>query len=163
LIEWKFIFFIYFNCQICSWGEFAFVLATTAVQLDVIDHSTFSSIVLAVMLSILINPFLLRLTLARYKREAEKQIETAKTEAESKDAMAQFPVYFCIQTLSDAMWGGQDRLVSLLQDEGFDIIDVRTHHPRHDTHVKVSKLPFNVKGLVILCRWFAKKISVIFF
>jgi hypothetical protein len=46
-------------------------------------------------------------------------------------------VYFCIQTLSNTNWGDQDRLLQVLAEEGFSIIDMRTHHPLHQAKAKV--------------------------
>ena len=46
-----------------AWGEFAFITAATAKEAGIIDAELFSSAILAVMLSVVVSPVLLRLVI----------------------------------------------------------------------------------------------------
>ena len=53
-----------------AWGEFAFITATTARREGLMDEHTFSAVVLAVMMSVVLSPTLLRLHLSRSSKTA---------------------------------------------------------------------------------------------
>ena len=48
-----------------AWGEFAFITATTARREGLMDAHTFSAVILAVMMSVVLSPTLLRRHLSR--------------------------------------------------------------------------------------------------
>jgi len=53
-----------------AWGEFAFITATTARREGLMDEPTFSAVILAVMMSVVLSPTLLRLHLSRSTKTA---------------------------------------------------------------------------------------------
>ena len=53
-----------------AWGEFAYITATTARREGLMDEHTFSAVVLAVMMSVVLSPTLLRLHLSRSSKTA---------------------------------------------------------------------------------------------
>ena len=64
-----------------TWGEFAFIVATSARSRGLIDQLTFSALILAVVLSILLSPMLLRLTLRSSERHAAARLALARQES----------------------------------------------------------------------------------
>ena len=53
-----------------AWGEFAFITATTARREGLMDAHTFSAVILAVMMSVVLSPTLLRRHLSRSSKTA---------------------------------------------------------------------------------------------
>ena len=132
-------------------GEFAFVIAVFAVDAGLIDTQTYSSIVLAVLLSTIIPPFLLRMTIAKYnnrakeavrqaaelemgrKHDLESQIEITDTMRDAnlvRDIKEQTVVFLCIQTQSTSRWGLLTDITACMKHLKLDIIDHRSWHPR---------------------------------
>ena len=60
-----------------AWGEFAFITATTARREGLMDAHTFSAVILAVMMSVVLSPTLLRLHLSRSSKTAIARVEHA--------------------------------------------------------------------------------------
>ena len=58
-------------------GEFAFVIAVYAVDQGIIQKDLYASIVLAVLISTIIPPFLLRYTISKYNKKAEDNLAKA--------------------------------------------------------------------------------------
>lgn len=124
-------------------GEFAFVIAVFAVDSGIITTELYASIVLAVLLSTIFPPFLLRYTISYYARMAEKMVvkaaeEQFDTDSASGDKEAQLregiknetTVFLCIQTQSDSSWGLLPKLMATMQRLGVEVIDHRSWHPR---------------------------------
>lgn len=132
-------------------GEFAFVIAVFAVDSGLINTELYASVVLAVLLSSIIPPFLLRFTIGYYNRKAQADVDRlAKeemernhdlerdTEMSDEDRQAQLvgdirsktAVFLCIQTRSMSRWGLLNQMMSALASLGLDIIDHRSWHPR---------------------------------
>jgi hypothetical protein len=122
-------------------GEFAFVIAVFAVDDGLISKDLYASVVLAVLLSTIIPPFLLRFTISYYNKKAEARVEeAAQKEMERKHDLdtftvttgtigqsetpdqAQFvdgikkqtTVFLCIQTQSDSKWGLLHALMNVM-------------------------------------------------
>ena len=110
-------------------GEFAFVIAVFAVDGGLIGKDLYASVVLAVLISTIIPPFLLRFTISYYNKKAEQTVEKAINEEavrkhdledglESTDGTHKSQedelrlgiknkttVFLCIQTQCDSKWG----------------------------------------------------------
>ncbi|QDZ24859.1 sodium/hydrogen exchanger protein [Chloropicon primus] len=54
-----------------AWGEFAFVVANTSLALEIMSPDTFASVVLAVLISAIISPWALSLTLLFARKQKE--------------------------------------------------------------------------------------------
>lgn len=132
-------------------GEFAFVIAVFSVENGLIDKDQYASVVLAVLLSTIIPPFLLRFTISYYTKKAEKELQdmandemekqhkleddTEMTKSEREFNLAdqirrQRAVFLCIQTQSESAWGLMPRIMTKLSQLKLDIIDHRSWHPR---------------------------------
>jgi len=134
-------------------GEFAFVIAVFSVENELIDADTYASVVLAVLLSTIIPPFLLRFTISYYHKKAEQELQDlANEEMDRKhqledggyDSLSnedqehklvdeitkRRAVFLCIQTQSESAWGLMPRIMAKLSELKLDIIDHRSWHPR---------------------------------
>jgi len=134
-------------------GEFAFVIAVFAVDAGLIDVSTYSSIVLAVLLSTIVPPFLLRYTIQRYNAKSAEAVRMAAElemhrghDLESQSQMElraslmdeelekhirnRTVVFLCIQTQSFSRWGLLTDIMQELKTLELDTIDHRSWHPR---------------------------------
>jgi len=123
-------------------GEFAFVIAVYAVDAGLISKDLYASIVLAVLISTIIPPFLLRFTISYYHKKAQKALDEAADlelqrnmtlrkdhelmgEIESRTA-----VFLSIQTQSNSGWGLLPKIMQSLFRMGIEVIDHRSWHPR---------------------------------
>jgi hypothetical protein len=120
-----------------AWGEFAFVVATTARSAGLMDQRAFASVILAVVLSILVSPVLLRLVINRNHRTAVALIEGASARSRASLATgakslgagsAAVPVHFQLRTVSAPTWGLNGRLFEALSAEKLIILDFRSQH-----------------------------------
>eukprot|EP00538_Stauroneis_constricta_P004518 CAMPEP_0119546592 /NCGR_PEP_ID=MMETSP1352-20130426/944_1 /TAXON_ID=265584 /ORGANISM="Stauroneis constricta, Strain CCMP1120" /LENGTH=831 /DNA_ID=CAMNT_0007591311 /DNA_START=186 /DNA_END=2681 /DNA_ORIENTATION=- len=131
-------------------GEFAFVIAVFAVDQELIGEELYASVVLAVLLSTIIPPFLLRFTISYYNKKAEDVVaQAAKEEMDRQHDLdtissttASSPaeliasiknkssVFLCIQTQSESSWGLMHGLMQTMAEQGLDIIDHRAWSPR---------------------------------
>mmetsp|Transcript_19429 Transcript_19429/g.45207 ORF Transcript_19429/g.45207 Transcript_19429/m.45207 type:complete len:791 (-) Transcript_19429:359-2731(-) len=128
-------------------GEFAFVIAVFGVDSGLISKELYSSIVLAVLLSTIVPPFLLRFTISYYNRRAEAEVRRAaemealrkndveqggdKREDDLRECIASgTAMFFCIQTQSDAAWGLMMTIMQGMRNLNLEVIDHRSWHPR---------------------------------
>lgn len=106
-----------------TWGEFAFIIAVTAKNELILDEDTYSAIVFAVLLSMIISPALLRRTLdsarSRNKQRMDAIIETEKGHATR--------VYYKLAMRMENLWGLQTSLLSLFASLGLEMIDFHSH------------------------------------
>lgn len=102
-------------------GEFAFVIAVFAVDQGLIDKDLYASVVLAVLISTILPPFLLRFTISYYDKKMQSDIQMlADQEMERKhdleadtvgganledDILRKKVIFLCIQTQSESRWG----------------------------------------------------------
>eukprot|EP00490_Sorites_sp_Unknown_P007490 CAMPEP_0114670266 /NCGR_PEP_ID=MMETSP0191-20121206/39322_1 /TAXON_ID=126664 /ORGANISM="Sorites sp." /LENGTH=84 /DNA_ID=CAMNT_0001927609 /DNA_START=1289 /DNA_END=1539 /DNA_ORIENTATION=+ len=78
-----------------AWGEFAFILATASFEEGTIDMEAFSSVLLAVMVSVIVSPYALRLTVNHYAKRQMKKLDKHLTKYGTDDG---HPVYYAIIT-----------------------------------------------------------------
>mmetsp|Transcript_519 Transcript_519/g.1590 ORF Transcript_519/g.1590 Transcript_519/m.1590 type:complete len:416 (-) Transcript_519:343-1590(-) len=64
--------FFTIGCAMSAWGEFAFVVANTSLDLGIMKSDTFASVVLAVVASAVISPWALSLTLLIAQKERDR-------------------------------------------------------------------------------------------
>ena len=143
------------------WGEFTFILASQARQLNIINQDTFSSIIVAALLSIVIFPYLLRLTLDNYNRTSILKIHQVKMNVlqnnnhkiyiskipdgtkEISISHTHFgselhPVHFVIDIKSFGKFGQSDILLDCIINKcHLKIIDYRSWHPHIQPHPMV--------------------------
>merc|ERR1719266_1838169 len=127
-----------------AWGEFAFILATTSYAEGTMDKESFSAVLLAVLLSVILSPYGLSFTISYYEKQAQKKMD---------DHLAQFndknlhPLYFGINTKARGSWGHQDKILKAIFDLELEIIDFRLWHaPEYNTthHQPLTKESFYV-------------------
>eukprot|EP00546_Thalassionema_frauenfeldii_P006805 CAMPEP_0178918316 /NCGR_PEP_ID=MMETSP0786-20121207/13764_1 /TAXON_ID=186022 /ORGANISM="Thalassionema frauenfeldii, Strain CCMP 1798" /LENGTH=795 /DNA_ID=CAMNT_0020592023 /DNA_START=236 /DNA_END=2623 /DNA_ORIENTATION=- len=109
-------------------GEFAFIIAVYAFDEKLIGKTTYSSIVLAVLLSTIIPPFALRYTIHLYnKKAAEKVKELAQ---EENNNITKDSKFWCLQTQSESKWGLLHNIMNCVFQLELEVIDHRSWHPR---------------------------------
>jgi len=131
-----------------AWGEFAFITATTARAEGIIDQKTFSAVILAVVISVVVSPILLRWTIVRSSRHAVASIEAAAQStvksyvcasthvpsppsaegATRQPSLEEAPVCYHLHTQSSACWGLNARLLDALSDQSLHVLDFRSQH-----------------------------------
>jgi Kef-type K+ transport system membrane component KefB len=108
-------------------GEFAFVIAVFAVGEGLIDKTLYAKVVLAVLLSTIIPPFLLRFTISYYNKKGEEAVEKLAEEEDGRRSLHKpsdedlilgiknmSTVFLCIQTQSEATWGLLNLIMSTM-------------------------------------------------
>lgn len=73
--------------SMASEGEFAFVIAVFAVDNGLTDRGLYASVVLAVLLSEIIPPFLLRYTIAKYEVSKTEPTTRHRSDVESENPL----------------------------------------------------------------------------
>lgn len=111
-------------------GEFAFVIAVFAVGDGLIDKDLYAKVVLAVLLSTIVPPFLLRFTISYYNKKGEEAVEKAAEEEDKrrkkdsirlpsdedlvKGILKGSTIFLCIQTQSESKWGLLNSIMSTM-------------------------------------------------
>ena len=112
-----------------AWGEFAFILATSSYETGTINKDAFSSILLAVLISVIFSPYALRITLSYFQYKKQQIIHKARSkEGPGYENVNSHPVYYCIHTKGRGKWGHQDRLLRAIYKLSLEIIDFRAWH-----------------------------------
>jgi len=129
-------------------GEFSFVIAVFSVESGLIDPELYASVVLAILLSAIVPPFLLRYIISYYNKKNEKAVQAlAKVEMDRQhdleaghafdheaalvaDIKNQTAVFLCIQTQSESRWGLLHSMMATMAELGLEVIDHRSWHPR---------------------------------
>lgn len=133
-------------------GEFAFVIAVFAVGDGLIDKSLYAKVVLAVLLSTIIPPFLLRFTISYYNKKGEEAVENAAKEEEKRRHGLQpedadivsgilhgSTIFLCIQTQSESTWGLLNAIMGTMAKVRLVIEIIRTKsYPNFHCHIKLQ-------------------------
>lgn len=114
-----------------------------------ITKDLYASVVLAVLLSTIVAPFALRMTLTRFNKSIETKL-LASGGGEDPDSLTPLEtpiqpkrsktIFYCIQTKSKVAWGIQADIMSALSNLHLDIIDHRSWHPPHSTELLVNEV-----------------------
>jgi len=126
-------------------GEFAFVIAVFAVVHNMITEELYASVVLAVLISTIIAPLCLRLTISYFNKQIESVVY-GDSAAAGKDALLeksvreQTAVFYCIQTKCRPSWGLQTDIIRALDELNLDVIDHRSWHPRVAKELLVNEV-----------------------
>ena len=104
----------------CSvWAEFSLVIASTALNVNIINEDTYSSIVFAILLSIIISPVILQRLLdwnLRKQKGRLKDIIDDELEHPSH-------VYYKFYLRASNIWGLQMTILKALQALNLEVID----------------------------------------
>lgn len=107
-----------------AWSEFGEVsLVIAAAGRRLLPDSTYDAIVLAVLASVVVCPYLLRKSIQHQASDVRRMIRT-NSEVVS--------YYYCIQTRSKATWDLTSHLARAIADVGCDILDFRSFHPTYE-------------------------------
>ena len=148
-------------------GEFAFVIAVFAVSEGLVSEDLYASLILAVLISTIIPPFLLRFTISYYNRKGEEAVAKAAEEENMRDHSVTLDVksgedalvdaiknksevFLVIQTQSESTWGLLIKIMSVMGKHGLDVIDHRAWSPRGINTTLVNEVyarcPVNVSA-----------------
>ena len=122
-----------------TWGEFSFLIATVCLKAGTLTMKQNASIILTVLISIVIVPFLLRRTLIRSNELGKERIKQCRNKSKgigkdevSKTKLESHSVFYVIDTKSVAHWRQQDHLLHIIMNVlNLEIIDYRTWHEHH--------------------------------
>jgi Kef-type K+ transport system membrane component KefB len=139
-------------------GEFAFVIAVFSVDGGLISKDLYASVVLAVLLSTIIPPFLLRFTISYYNKKGEEAVEKAAEEEGKRkhdldaytqstgsieDELAQgikdhTTVFLCIQTQSESRWGLLNSIMDVMAKVCFADCEISIYFLSISLHVGLT-------------------------
>mmetsp|Transcript_24520 Transcript_24520/g.37837 ORF Transcript_24520/g.37837 Transcript_24520/m.37837 type:complete len:791 (+) Transcript_24520:196-2568(+) len=111
-------------------GEFSFIIASKAKDLNLMDDKMYASISFAALLSAIVSPFLLLRTIKYYSDLNEKHYETRLLPLANGETDAPIPLFLNIQTLTKVTWGVQEQIKKAIHDLGLVVIDYRSWQPR---------------------------------
>merc|ERR1719242_323126 len=114
-----------------AWGEFAFILATTSYAEGSMDSESFSAVLLAVLLSVILSPYGLTFTISYFEKKAHRALEA---EMMKYGDLQVHPLYFGINSRSRGQWGHQDKVLKIIYDLNLEIIDFRAWHAAEFNH-----------------------------
>lgn len=108
--------FLTVGLAMSTWGEFAFIIAVSAKGQGILSDDVFSSVVFAILLSILISPTLLRLHLVKSTERNKRDIENIAEDARTH-------VYYKLYLRVNNMWGLQTTILNHLSSFNLHCID----------------------------------------
>lgn len=121
-------------------GEFAFVIAVFAVGEKLVGEALYASLILAVLISTIIPPFMLRFTIQYYNKKGEEDVARLAEEVlmnvnHGEDDLVESirnksEVFLVIQTQSESSWGLLMRIMDVIGAANLDVIDHRAWSPR---------------------------------
>jgi hypothetical protein len=132
-----------------AWGEFAFILATSSYADGTIDNVSFSAILLAVLLSVIVSPLMLSASISYFDKREKNKINE---ELEKFQGTNLHPVYYAINTKSRGSWGHQHKILDKLFNLQLEIIDFRSWHApeyNHSHDNPLTKESFYVQDKVL--------------
>lgn len=127
------------DCTVVSFSmageaEFAFVIAVFGVTNGLIEAELYASAILAILLSTILSPLLLRTTLALIPYDQDALFTAADAQAEktlNEPTDLSSARFWHIQMKSHASWGSLPQLLQSLLDLDLEIVNHRSWHQRH--------------------------------
>jgi len=104
-----------------AWGEFAFVVANTSLELGIMSQETFASVVLAVLISAIVSPWALSLTLLFSRKQ--KEILQYQVEMGVRKRRGARHAYLEVDICCLNRWGLIDGLISTLSRLDLSVCD----------------------------------------
>mmetsp|Transcript_16671 Transcript_16671/g.42768 ORF Transcript_16671/g.42768 Transcript_16671/m.42768 type:complete len:751 (-) Transcript_16671:480-2732(-) len=112
-----------------AWGEFAFIVATTAREMGSMSDTTFGAVVLAVLLSAFYSPLAVQLTISITGRGGMRglrrrmRLPCAAEDALQADQGVMHRVYYKMMLNVRSTWGLTDKLMRELHHLELDIVE----------------------------------------
>jgi hypothetical protein len=104
-----------------TWGEFAFIIAVEAKKENLLGGDEYAAVILAVMLSILVSPYCLRLSLIYNADEQKHRVE----EYIHDELIHPAHVYYKLYIRMHNVWGLQPEIIHLMHDVQLKSIEFR--------------------------------------
>lgn len=110
-----------------AWGEFAFIIAVYSKEHNIMDDNTFSSLVFAILLSVILAPYALSFILNHYNTAAGKHFDSSIAHQLENDHL-EHSVYYELLAKSRGKWGIQQQMIKLIRDLDLEVVDFQAHH-----------------------------------
>jgi len=123
-----------------AWGEFAFIIATYSHEHEIMTDDEYSSVILAVMLSVVISPVALSLVIKHYNKkmkEISKDIESHTIGDIAIKPAKQ--VYYSVDIKTDPSWEQHSSILAALKKLEVQILDFRRLKVGHREHEFLEK------------------------
>lgn len=104
-----------------AWGEFAFVVANTSLALGIMSEDTFASVVLAVLISAIVSPWALSLTLLLGRKQKELMQYRVQMSVRKRKAVRH--AYLEVDICCANRWGLIDGLIDVLHKSELKVLD----------------------------------------
>mmetsp|Transcript_14306 Transcript_14306/g.36190 ORF Transcript_14306/g.36190 Transcript_14306/m.36190 type:complete len:343 (+) Transcript_14306:61-1089(+) len=114
--------FLTVGCAMAAWGEFAFVVASTSLDLSIMSKDVYSSVVMAVLVSVIISPWALSLLLI-YSRRVKQNLGLKAAKSILKENGVLRHLYLECDVCCKNRWGLIDGLIRRLQNMQLTVID----------------------------------------
>lgn len=124
-----------------AWGEFAFILATMSVGTHIIDKEQFSSVVMAILMSVIIGPILLAQAIRMSNDNKKETVKGIKQELDDFEVSAgeRLRRYFKISMKTSANWGLMFSAENSLTDVKLELLDHRLDYSgKHDETITIT-------------------------
>lgn len=144
--------FLTISFSMSAWGEFAFILATASYGTGTMSHESYSSVLMAVLLSVIISPLCLRLNLTLAQKSKDAQMAGAREQHQDDDEGGKVSVYFCVHTKGRGKWGHQDKLLHCIFGLDLEIIDFRAFNEaeyNYSHHLPIVQDVFYVRDTTL--------------
>jgi len=144
--------FFTISFSMSAWGEFAFILATASHGTGAMSDESYSSVLMAVLLSVIISPLCLRLNLSLAQRSRDSNMESARSKVKDDEEGEGVSVYFCVHTKGRGKWGHQDKLLHCIFALDLEIIDFRAFNEaeyNYSHHLPIVQDVFYVRDTTL--------------
>jgi len=124
-----------------AWGEFAFIIATMSVGSHIIDKEQFSSVVLAILMSVVVGPILLGQAIRLSNEDKHQTVKGIQQELDDYEVNPgdRTRRYFKITLNTNAQWGLMYRAEQALRTLKLDLLDHRLDYSgKYDEKVTIT-------------------------
>jgi len=110
-----------------AWGEFAFILATMSESMHIINKQQFSSVVMAILISVIVGPILLAYAINKSNEERRKTIKQIQQELDDLEINETDTLrrYWKITMKTTTHWGFLWDATTRLEKMGIEMLDHR--------------------------------------
>ncbi len=111
-----------------AWGELAFVVVLDAKDQGLLSSETVASVIMAIMISIIVAPILLRAVVTQQARTYAADKLLVEGNGDGEHGQQPSPLFYFVQATGPGSWGEQDRILQAIAHfpGSLRIIDVRS-------------------------------------
>lgn len=152
-----------------AWGEFAFILATMSVGLEIIDKEQFSSVVMAILMSVIVGPILLGYAIKMSNDEKKSMVRDIQQELDDFEVSETERLfrYWKISLKTSARWGLMWNAEQSLKAISLDLLDHRLDYSgKYDETITITfiarddHVDLNDDGIVETLEYEARRMTI---